>query len=164
LQANVMPAIVGRVLGDRRGLAAAVCASDWIPSLHDQTSSAGSVADAKLAVAGFLTVLVRRARRHKVLTDHFLEGVYSYTTEHGPPTDDPRDPRRQVPVPSLLAPVMQQRSLQFRPNQVSTEQESLDAAALLCNSVLHLSQIRPHLEVEEVVARVCDTMLRGMLV
>src|SRR5690606_39044452 len=103
-------------------------------------------------------------RSHRRLTGALLAGIHSYTTDHGPPTGtDPADPRTLVPLPALLRPVILDCASVLRPGLAEDEAQAGDTAALLTNTSLQLAITRPGLPASEVTARVCDTMLAGML-
>ena len=99
------------------------------------------------------------------LSGALVTGMLTYTISHGPPTGtDPADPRTLVPFWALLRPVLVESADVFRPGLVDDEVQAIDTATLLTNTAMNLAFTRPTLTASEVTARVCDTMLAGMLV
>jgi AcrR family transcriptional regulator len=149
--------------GDRDGLASAVWARS-VPFLKTVVRSCAALESVRDIAGIYLQAVVDQARMDHDLTVHFLDGVLRYTARYGAPDPDRiDDPRALVPVPQLLAPLLRARAGQFRPGEVDDERGAADAAALLCNSALHLCVTRPALPAAEVTRRIEDTVLLGML-
>lgn len=161
-EANVSRPTVISNFQDRNGLAAAVWARH-LPSLTHELDGSSRLPLLQ-ALHQYLTALVTAARTDKYLTGAFLDGVFRYTVHHGAPNPaDPADPRTLVPLPPMLAPLIQDNANHFRAGNAGNPREALDSAALLTNHTLHLAITRPQLESRKVVNRICETTLAGML-
>jgi AcrR family transcriptional regulator len=160
-QAGIDRGIVARLLVDRRGLAVAVWSAKCVPTLARMAELAAGVEDVRTVVATYLETLVELARQDTHLSAHLLEALFA---GHVRPASEPaaEELRGLVPVPDQLVPLLRQRAAQLRPGQADTDEQAYEAAALLCNSALHLAATRPHLSPAAVVHRICDTVVRGM--
>lgn len=150
---------------DRNGLAAAVWSERHLRNLE---ASMGKLellrSQPTSALKSALLSFVLAARDDFELTHAFLAGVFAYTVEHGVARDiDPADPRNLVPLPGLLVPIVESAAASFKAGNADTKEQIRDTAALLTNSVLHLALTRPSLPPEEIAAKICETMLAGML-
>lgn len=155
--------------GDKNGLAAAVWATRYMPSLQ-----AGAEQDLNLplidAIFASLERLAHAAQLDRLLTAAMLEGVFAYTVTHGrPKEEDEADPRNLAKLPHLLVPIVAAGADHFRPGMAETEREQFDTAAMLTNHALNLTMTRgmtpsrPGLTPREVAAKITDTTLAGML-
>ena len=159
---------VVRIFTDRRGLAAAVWANR-MPALRRVAKSLGGRAPVEEVVQIFLDFLVELARRDVPLTAALLEGVFTATVDHSTETEpgaatapEALNPKKSVPLPDILAPLLQDRAEQLALDAVPGGLSALDAAALLCNSALHLSFTRPQWNEHRVVGVIMATTFAGM--
>ncbi|SDB80285.1 regulatory protein, tetR family [Raineyella antarctica] len=146
-----------RIFTDRRGLAAAVWAHR-LPALRRVARSLGGTAPVEEVVQIFLEELVELARRDVPLTAALLEGVFSATLERATetsteteeasqteavPAPESLNPKELVPLPAILAPLLEERAEQLALDAIPGGLSAFDAAALLCNATLQLSFTRP---------------------
>lgn len=161
-RANVSRPTVVANFHDRNGLAAALW-TRHLRGLEDELER-GRRLSLSQALHAYLDALVAAARYDKYVTGAFLDGVFAYTVQHGAPNpEDPADPRNLVRIPPMLAPLIEENRSKFRDGNAGTPGEALDTAALLVNHSLHLAMTRPHLTPREVVRRISETTLAGML-
>lgn len=155
---------VVRIFTDRRGLAAAVWANR-VPALRRVAKSLGGRESVEEAVQIFLDFLVELARRDVPLTAALLEGVFTATVDHATEAataPEALNPKKLVPLPDILAPLLQDRAEQLALDAVPGGLSVFDAAALLCNSALHLSFTRPQWNEHRVVGVIMATTFAGM--
>lgn len=147
--------------GDRAGLAAAVWAQ-FVPGLRT-----GLADDAALPVhrrvLRHLERLAAVAAGHRHLTGAMMEGVLRAEARGLARGTEPDDPRAMVPLTSALAPVLEEGRAAFRPGQVDDAAQAGDGAALLTSTTLQLVLRDRTAAPSAVSARVCDTVLAGML-
>jgi AcrR family transcriptional regulator len=161
-QAGVDRTAVVRLLGDRRGLAAAVWSAQNMPMLETVATAAAAHPDVRGVVFSYLHMLAQQARRDQALTAHLIEAVFAHTVRASDGRPLIGDVRFLVPVPHRLAPLLRARAEQLREGEADTEVAAFDAAALLCNATLHLAFTRPLLSPAAVADRICDTTLLGL--
>lgn len=152
---------VVRIFVDRRGLAAAIWA-DRLPALRRVARSLAQTPEVAEVVRIFLETLVDLARRDVALSAALLEGVFAASIAPDGATADALDPRRLVPLPQVLAPLLEARADQLALAGVPDGLTYLDAAALLCNTALHVAFTRPRWAEERVVNVVMGTTFAGM--
>jgi AcrR family transcriptional regulator len=157
--AGVPTVEVMRLLGDRRGLAAAVWAGR-LPRLVRVLAHLDRSSDLEPVVRGFLDELVGTAREDMALTAAYVEGVLVAATTQVPGTQQPDDPRPLVPLPMLLAPFLGRRADQLDLEAVGLS--AYDASALLVDHAMHLNATRPAWPAERVVAVTMATTYRGL--
>lgn len=153
---------VVRIFGDRRGLAAAVWANR-VPALRRVAKSLGETTSVTDVVRIFLEELVDQARRDMPLSVALLEGVFVATLAGASPSaPESLDPKKLVPLPDILAELLEDRRDQLALDDVPGGLTPFDAAALLCNTALHLAFTRPDWAEQRVVDVVMATTFAGM--
>jgi AcrR family transcriptional regulator len=151
---GVPRAEVLRLVGSRRGLAAAVWAGR-VPRFARTLSHLQDVESLEDVVRGYLDELVSTVRDDMSLTAALLEGLLAVTTHGG---SDPRDPHALVPLAALLEPHVEARMDQLEPGGL----DASDVAQMLVGYALYLAFTRPEWPAERVVAVIVGTTYRGM--
>lgn len=153
---------VVRIFGDRRGLAAAIWAHR-LPALRRVASSLAGTPGVAEVARTFLEALVEQARLDVALSAALLEGVFSATiAPERAAAPESLDPRKLVPLPRILAPLLEDRADQLSLEEVPGGLTVSDAAALLCNTALHVAFTRPKWDEGRVVDVVMATTFAGM--
>jgi AcrR family transcriptional regulator len=101
---------------------------------------------------------------HKELTGALLQAVYEQTVYNGRAQyDDSSDPRSWVPLPPLLAGILQAGADAFRDELgADTEQGSMDLAVFFVNTLLNRAMTRTDApDLDAVADFVCDVCLHG---
>jgi AcrR family transcriptional regulator len=146
---------VVRLVGDRRGLAAAVWASR-LPRLERTLALLTGVASLEHVVTGYLGELVAIVREDMALSAAFLEGLWASTARGGGPADS----HSMVPLTQLVVPLVAERADQLALDELDLAPE--DVAALLVGYGLYLAFTRPGWPAERVVSVVVGTTYAGM--
>jgi AcrR family transcriptional regulator len=143
-----------RLVGDRRGLAAAVWAGK-VPRFARTLALLDGAPELETVVRGYLGELVSAVREDVAMSTAFLERLLSFPTGG---RSEPGAPGSLVPLAALLTPLVAARMDQLD----ALDLEPGDIAELLVGHALYLASSRLSWSEERVVAVVMGTTYGGM--